>query len=369
MRLGLFMMPLHPPGRSMHDTLAEDTEKSLLADRLGFDELWIGEHFSATTEPIPSPLMFMAGLVPQTKNLTFGTGVINLPNHHPAIVAAEVAQFDHMSGGRFMLGIGPGGLAVGLRAVRQCRRRASASACSIERIDTILRSGPQDPPYDITGEFWNVRITKAIMPEFGFGVMPKPYSSRIRRSLSRSAASIIVGAHRGGARLEHRFGQFRAELVDRGALEGPTPSAALAGSRAAPTGGCRAASWGAADAEADDRMFGAAANRYFFPYLRPLSPTPAGSTPSSRRRDARRRGDARGHHARMRDQRVATHRARQADRVPRTGRAIRHVMMGLDWGGPTPPGSARRWNGWRGGDAPIPPARAATERPKAIRQT
>ena len=110
MRLGLFMMPVHPPGRLFADTLAEDEEKSIYADRLGFDELWLGEHFSATTEPIPSPLMFMAGLIAQTKNLTFGTAVICLPNHHPVKVAAEVAQFDHMSRGRFMLGIGVGGL-------------------------------------------------------------------------------------------------------------------------------------------------------------------------------------------------------------------------------------------------------------------
>jgi alkanesulfonate monooxygenase SsuD/methylene tetrahydromethanopterin reductase-like flavin-dependent oxidoreductase (luciferase family) len=69
----MFMMPVHPPGRTLSDTLAEDTAKSLYADQLGFDELWMGEHFSATTEPFPSPLMFLAGLVPQTKNLTFGT--------------------------------------------------------------------------------------------------------------------------------------------------------------------------------------------------------------------------------------------------------------------------------------------------------
>ena len=70
MRLGLFMMPVHPPGRLLAETLAEDEEKSLYADRLGFDELWLGEHFSATTEPIPSPLMFMAGLISRTENLT-----------------------------------------------------------------------------------------------------------------------------------------------------------------------------------------------------------------------------------------------------------------------------------------------------------
>src|ERR1700743_1036529 len=113
MRLGLFMMPVHPPGRLLSETLAEDTTKSVLADQLGYDEVWMGEHFSATTEPFPSPLMFLAGLVPQTKKILLGTAVINLPNHHPAIVAGEVAQFDHMSGGRFLFGIGSGGLAAG----------------------------------------------------------------------------------------------------------------------------------------------------------------------------------------------------------------------------------------------------------------
>ena len=67
MRLGMFMMPVHPPGRPLHETLAENTTKSILADRLGYDELWMGEHFSAITEPFPSPLMFLAGLVPQRR--------------------------------------------------------------------------------------------------------------------------------------------------------------------------------------------------------------------------------------------------------------------------------------------------------------
>jgi hypothetical protein len=93
MRLGLFMMPLHPPTRTLSAYLEETTEKALLAERLGFDEVWVGEHFSATSEPIPSPLMFMAGLVPQTKRITFATGVINLPNRHPARVCMKQRPF------------------------------------------------------------------------------------------------------------------------------------------------------------------------------------------------------------------------------------------------------------------------------------
>src|SRR5436305_13616860 len=84
LRLGMFMMPLHPAGRPMGAYLAEDTEKAILLDSLGYDELWVGEHFTARTEPYPSPLMFMTSLLPNTKKLKFGISVVKPPNHHPA---------------------------------------------------------------------------------------------------------------------------------------------------------------------------------------------------------------------------------------------------------------------------------------------
>src|SRR5277367_2765117 len=111
MELGIFMMPLHPPHRSPTDTYEEDLDKVVLADKLGFAEAWVGQHFTAATEPIASPLMFMSASIRETKTIKFCTGVINLPCHHPATVAAEIAQFDHMSRGRLIFGIGPGALA------------------------------------------------------------------------------------------------------------------------------------------------------------------------------------------------------------------------------------------------------------------
>jgi alkanesulfonate monooxygenase SsuD/methylene tetrahydromethanopterin reductase-like flavin-dependent oxidoreductase (luciferase family) len=174
MRLGLFMMPVHPPSRSFTETLAEDAEKSLLADRLGFEELWMGEHFSATSEPIPSPLMFFADLISRTKNLRFGTGVINLPNHDPVIVAAEAAQFDHMSRGRFLLGVGPGGLLSDFELFRHTDVTVRNRKV-IEAVRIMRQIWSQNPPYDIAGEFWNVRLTNNVIADLGIGYMPKPY--------------------------------------------------------------------------------------------------------------------------------------------------------------------------------------------------
>jgi hypothetical protein len=79
MRLGLFMMPLHPPTRDYHAMLEEDLEAVVHADAVGFDDVWVGEHFSSMTEPITSPLMFLAKAIPLTKRIRLCTGVLNLP--------------------------------------------------------------------------------------------------------------------------------------------------------------------------------------------------------------------------------------------------------------------------------------------------
>ena len=87
----------------------QDYDAALHADRCGFDEVFVGEHYSARVEPISNTLQFMSALIPTAKNITFGTGVLNLPHHHPAKIAADVALFDHMSRGRLIMGIGPAG--------------------------------------------------------------------------------------------------------------------------------------------------------------------------------------------------------------------------------------------------------------------
>jgi alkanesulfonate monooxygenase SsuD/methylene tetrahydromethanopterin reductase-like flavin-dependent oxidoreductase (luciferase family) len=273
MRLGLFMMPLHPPERPMHETLAEDTEKSLLADRLGFDELWIGEHFSASSEPIANPMMFMAALAPRTR-LTFATGVINLPNHHPAKVAAEVAQFDHMTGGRFILGIGPGGLASDFELFGNTDARQRGQRM-LEAIDTMLAIWGQDPPYDISGPTWTARISQAVIPEFGVGTMPKPYQ-RPHPPIAITARSVDSYSVRVAA--ERGWGVVSGNFVVERVVEGHwrTLSAALAANGKTVSG----ADWRVvrnfciteSDAEARDRLFDkAGANRYYFHYLSTLA--------------------------------------------------------------------------------------------------
>ena len=110
MNLGFFTMPIHPLGKDWRLSLKEDREAFLLADELGFTEAYVGEHVTDQAENITSCVAFIAWIAAATKQIKLGTGTINMPNTHPAALAASLAMLDHMLDGRLIFGISPGGL-------------------------------------------------------------------------------------------------------------------------------------------------------------------------------------------------------------------------------------------------------------------
>ena len=173
MRLAAFMMPLHPPGRRPAETLAEDREAILLADRLGYCEAYVGEHVTDLAENITSCLMFLASLAHDTKNIVLGTGTINMPNSHPAAIAAQVAMLDHLLEGRFILGISPGGLMSDAEVFGNFAK--DRNAIFLESINMVLDIWAKDAPYDLRGNFFEVTTKKTAIPEIGQGAILKPY--------------------------------------------------------------------------------------------------------------------------------------------------------------------------------------------------
>src|SRR3954463_15638948 len=107
MKLGFFTMPIHPLDKDWRKSLREDREAFILADQLGFAEGYVGEHVTDKAENITSSVTFIATLVDATKHMKLGTGTINMPNNHPAAIAANIAMLDHLLDGRFIFGISP----------------------------------------------------------------------------------------------------------------------------------------------------------------------------------------------------------------------------------------------------------------------
>src|SRR5207344_1963311 len=110
MRYGIFMAPFHPAGENPTLLIDQDLDLVTHLDLLGYDEAWIGEHHSAGTEIIASPEIFIAAAAQRTRTIKLGSGVISASYHNPLWVAERAIQLDHLTKGRFILGLGPGAL-------------------------------------------------------------------------------------------------------------------------------------------------------------------------------------------------------------------------------------------------------------------
>ena len=89
--------------------LAELTAQVLAARDAGFDSLWFPQHFVTgpdMSQFAASPIMgYLAGI---SGGMRMGTAVLLLPMLNPVLLAEEAATLDHLTDGRFVLGVGLG---------------------------------------------------------------------------------------------------------------------------------------------------------------------------------------------------------------------------------------------------------------------
>ncbi len=75
----------------------------LEAEKSGFDSVWTAEAYGSDAI---TPLAWIGAL---TKKIRLGTGIMQMPARTPAATAMTAMTLDALSGGRFILGIGPSG--------------------------------------------------------------------------------------------------------------------------------------------------------------------------------------------------------------------------------------------------------------------
>ena len=98
-----------------------------VAEEIGFESLWGGEHvvlpsniesrYPYTADgripaepdtPIPDPLIWLAFAAAAAPTLRLGTCILIVPQRNPLVLAKELATLDRLSGGRVELGLGVG---------------------------------------------------------------------------------------------------------------------------------------------------------------------------------------------------------------------------------------------------------------------
>lgn len=115
-RTGVWLFPDAPSGRMVDSLVA--------AEEGGLDEVWVGDE-----GPARDPFALLAAAALRTSRIKLAVGVTNPYLRHPAVSASTIATIQELSGGRAVLGIGPGGHLslgpVGLAPtdhLRACRR-------------------------------------------------------------------------------------------------------------------------------------------------------------------------------------------------------------------------------------------------------
>src|SRR3954453_577772 len=123
LRFGLFSVNSGPCSQP-----ATAARIARLAEAVGFDSLWAGEHVVLPDprvppspmepgDPILDPIVALAFLAGQTPRARLATGIITLPQRNPLVLAKEIASLDVLCGGRLIFGIGVGYLEPEFRAL------------------------------------------------------------------------------------------------------------------------------------------------------------------------------------------------------------------------------------------------------------
>ena len=95
-------------GRTDRNVYRNELRLGDLAEPLGFESLWGVEHHFTEYTMCPDVLQYLSYFAGRTEKIQLGSMVVVLPWHDPMRVAEQVAVLDHLSDGRFVLGIGRG---------------------------------------------------------------------------------------------------------------------------------------------------------------------------------------------------------------------------------------------------------------------
>ena len=207
LRVGMFVMPIHPPDKPLAQCIDEDLELAVKCEELGFDDFWVGEHHSSSIENIVMPEIFLGKVLGMTERIRIGPAPVCLQYHHPAHVAGRLAFLDHMSHGRLNVCFGPGAIPTDMEIFNADPKDMSARVA--ESIDMILKLWEAPESVDMEGRFWSVQMKDNLHPDFGVGHLHKPLQEPhppiFVPSISRASEGLRKSAERGFRFISHHM--------------------------------------------------------------------------------------------------------------------------------------------------------------------
>jgi alkanesulfonate monooxygenase SsuD/methylene tetrahydromethanopterin reductase-like flavin-dependent oxidoreductase (luciferase family) len=125
-------------GKPVGQLYEELLEQAVLAERLGYDGIWLAEQNLVSFLAAPDPLQLAAMIAQRTERIRIGVAVFVLPFHHPLRLAGAISQIDQLSGGRFDVAAGRGASPYQMRQFQAEREEADSRAMFAEHLGIMV---------------------------------------------------------------------------------------------------------------------------------------------------------------------------------------------------------------------------------------
>jgi probable F420-dependent oxidoreductase len=213
-----------------------------LAEALGYDSVWTGEHVVVPDprvppspmeplDPILDPVVALAFLAARTSRIRLATGIIVLPQRNPLVLAKQLASVDSVSAGRLIFGMGVGYLEPEMTAIGVPMERRGARA--VEYLAAMRALWEQEQPA-FDGEFVQFagvnahpRPVQEPVPVVMAGHSPPAHRRAARHAdgwygfflRQEETAEQLEGLRRSLAELDRDLSDFDISVTPRGRID------------------------------------------------------------------------------------------------------------------------------------------------------
>ena len=224
-KFGVFSLSQFPDLTKVVESFDDDLGFFELAEKLGYDKVWIAEHLFSTYGLVTSTQVYAAAIAQRTSKIRIGMAVCAIPFNHPLRTASDFALVDILSHGRLDFGVGRAYQPhefVGLGVPMDKSREMLA-----EGLDIVLKSWTQEK-ISYQGKFWTIPEPVELLPKPVQKPHPPVYQATISPESFEQAAHLRGEMGRGrqhqlSLRLQRPAGEqgFERDRVGVRAQEDP----------------------------------------------------------------------------------------------------------------------------------------------------
>jgi len=202
-------------GRPLADLYRDHLEEAVLAEELGFDNVWASEHHFSPDAWNPSPFVFLAAVAARTERVRLGTYVLLLPLRNPVQVAEDVAVLDNISRGRVDLAVGVGSARGEFRALGiPVEERLGRTFEALTVIEKCF-AGAEFTHHGRYFRFESVQMTTTPVQQPGPPIWVASMGEQSVARTARRGYHMAAGAGRGHTRYEELLRQFGHDPATR----------------------------------------------------------------------------------------------------------------------------------------------------------